>query len=215
MGRAPLKIKPVKGQPDSSRRKDWKLVRRQTRPVVYPEVKDTCLKILANSLHSIKINCHYTSHYLLFTVQYTPIDYRSLPSAALKYGRLRISHWLQYAIHHPEATDLELQASSHSSNLTELLDATPGLYLAILVPSFSVWHCMGWLMALDVIPIVFISSEVHVHVFTELSSVLYRCLPSRSTSLSGLFTPALVFGKVAFFLTPEKLAGLWSVSQLQ
>ncbi|KAI7947347.1 hypothetical protein MJO28_009255 [Puccinia striiformis f. sp. tritici] len=27
----------------------------------------------------------------------------------------------------------------------------------------------------------------------------------------GLFTPALVFGKVAFFLTPEKLAGLWII----
>ncbi|POW14757.1 hypothetical protein PSTT_02669 [Puccinia striiformis] len=213
----------VKGQPDSSRRKDWKLVRRQTRPVVYPEVKDTCLKILANSLHSIKINCHYTSHYLLFTVQYTPIDYRSLPSAALKYGLIstdspaltnfslapivmligptprafrHILFSCSSAIHHPEATDLELQASSHSSNLTELLDATPGLYLAILVPSFSVWHCMGWTAG---------------YIAAIRGIIDCKCRRQLNRLNVGLFTPALVFGKVAFFLTPEKLAGLWII----
>ncbi|KAA1068986.1 hypothetical protein PGT21_007917 [Puccinia graminis f. sp. tritici] len=75
-------------------------------------------------------------------------------------------------------------------------------------------------MALDVIPIVLTvtTSIVQIAAFCVAGYIAAirgvidcKCRRQLNRLNIGIFTPALVFGKVAFFLTPEKLAGLWVI----
>ncbi|WAR59503.1 hypothetical protein PtB15_11B143 [Puccinia triticina] len=75
-------------------------------------------------------------------------------------------------------------------------------------------------MALDVIPIVLTvaTSIVQIAAFCIAGYIAairgivdYKCRRQLNRLNIGIFTPALVFGKVAFFLTPEKLAELWII----
>jgi len=75
-------------------------------------------------------------------------------------------------------------------------------------------------MALDLISILLtvITSIVQIAIFciagyiAAIRGIIGTNCRRQLTRLNiGLFTPALVFGKVAFFLTPEKLAGLWVI----
>ncbi|PLW46719.1 hypothetical protein PCASD_03657 [Puccinia coronata f. sp. avenae] len=75
-------------------------------------------------------------------------------------------------------------------------------------------------MALAVIPIVLtvLTSIIQIALFCIAGYIAAirgiidsKCRRQLNRLNIGIFTPALVFGKVAFFLTPEKLAGLWVI----